>query len=73
MKMCEQELIHKIYGQVNILLPAFEMVQKSWNERKQFHECDRYIFMKTTCPWKDHLHTLEKEHKLEGHISFMFY
>ena len=54
-------------------MPAFEIVKKAWDERKDFHESGEFIFMKTTCPWKDHLFTLEKEQELEGHAKFVMY
>ena len=37
MKICEQQLIEKIYGQVNILIPARRVVLEAFNNREKFH------------------------------------
>lgn len=38
MKICEKYLIHRIYGFINIMLPAKQNVLNSWKNKENFHK-----------------------------------
>lgn len=73
MKICEEQFIHTLYGQVQILLPARQNVLEAWNSREAFHSSKEFLWFETTCPWKGHLYEIEKENDLFGLIKFAFY
>lgn len=60
MKITEKAFVHKLYGQVNIVLPAKKIVQEAWDARESFHSSNQFIWFEKSCPWKEHVYELEK-------------
>ena len=73
MKITEQAFVHKLYGQVNIVLPAKEVVKEAWDSRESFHASKQFIWFEKSCPWKEHVYELEKSTEQEGLIKFAFF
>jgi hypothetical protein len=51
MKICEQTLLHKLYGMIMINLPAKELVEKAFHQKDAFHASGELIFLENYCPW----------------------
>lgn len=65
--------MHKLHREVMIMQPARNIVKEMFEKREQFHPSKTFVLMEKTCPWKSHLFSLEKEHKVEGQTKFVFY
>ena len=66
-------MIEKIYGQVNILIPARRVVLEAFNNREKFHPSKEFIWFEKTCPWKEHLNNIEKDNDIYGSTKFVFF
>lgn len=62
-----------LYGIIHIIMPAKKLVKEAFDVRSNFHSSGEFIYFDKSCPWKEHLLSLEREHDLEGHIKFAFY
>lgn len=45
MKLCEMTLCHKVYEQVQSIIPAFEGVKAAWEKRKEVHASGEVMFL----------------------------
>lgn len=55
-------------------LPARALVQKAFTERSQYDAQGRIMVLSgQSCPWKDHLYTLEEEHSEAGKVLYVLY
>ena len=66
MKICEKQFIQNLYNQVNIILPARKIVERSWDKKEEFHKSGELIFIEQYCFWKEHLYDIEKEKDQEN-------
>jgi len=73
MKICEEEFIHQLYGQVIILLPARNIVLQSYNDKDNFNASGMYIKLNHFCPWAAHLKMIEEEKGEKGLIKYVFF
>jgi len=55
MILAEEELLWKLYGMVEINLPAREIVEEAWNKRTEFHASGQLLWFDVGCPWKENL------------------
>lgn len=60
MKLAEEELLWKLYGMIEINLPAKQIVEEAWNKRTEFHASGQLLWFETICPWKENLFQIEK-------------
>lgn len=59
---------------VRAWLPARSLVEKAFGERAQHDPEGRILVLAgQSCPWKDHLYTLEKESGEEGKVLYVLY
>jgi uncharacterized UPF0160 family protein len=59
---------------VKAWLPARTLVEKAFNERDQYDAQGRIMVISgQSCPWKDHLYTLEEENSESGKVLFVLY
>ena len=54
-------------------LPARTLVHQTYDARKEYDEKGRIMVFSKSCPWKDHLYTLESEHPDEEKVLFVLY
>ncbi|ROW08171.1 hypothetical protein VPNG_06907 [Cytospora leucostoma] len=55
-------------------LPARGLVEKAFNERSQYDAQGRILVLAgQSCPWKDHLYTLEEENNEVGKVVYVLY
>lgn len=55
-------------------LPARALVEKAFTERAQYDPQGRIMVLNgQSCPWKDHLYTLEEENSEEGKVLYVLY
>ena len=73
MKLCEMTLCHKIYEQVQSILPAYEGVKAAWEKRKEVHPSGEIMFLDVSCPWKSHVNKIEEENETQGEMKFVLY
>ena len=73
MKICEKQFIQNLYNQVNIILPARKIVERSWDKKEEFHKTGELIFIDQYCFWKEHLYDIEKEKDQIGKIKFVIF
>ena len=54
-------------------LPARGVVLAAYEKRKEYDPQGRVIVFEEGVPWKDHLYTIEAEHKTEGGALYVLY
>lgn len=55
-------------------LPARALVEKAFGERSQYDSQGRIMVLAgQSCPWKDHLYTLEEENNEAGKVLYVLY
>ncbi len=42
-------------------MPARKQVEDAWAKRLEFSPSGEFLFIENSCPWKDHLYSLETE------------
>lgn len=62
-----------VYHHVVIKLPAYEIVQKAYKERENFHKSGLFLYFDSYAPWQSHLKKIEEEEGTVGLIKFAFY
>lgn len=73
MMITEEELIWKLKDLTQSRLPAYEVVRKAWDSRKEFHESGEIILLEKFAPWKGNLVEIEREFNMEGQIKFAIF
>lgn len=59
---------------VKAWLPARSVVEKAFGERASYDAEGRIMVLSgQSCPWKDHLYTLEEENKEAGRVLYVLY
>ncbi|KUI63134.1 UPF0160 protein MYG1, mitochondrial [Cytospora mali] len=59
---------------VKAWLPARSLVEAAFNERSKYDAQARImVFSGQSCPWKDHLYTLEEENNESGKVLYVLY
>lgn len=59
---------------VKAWLPARTLVEKAFGERAQYDAKGRIMVLSgQSCPWKDHLYTLEEEQSESGKVLYVLY
>ena len=67
MKVCEEELLWALKGTVMVKVPAYGIVKKAFEDRKNFHASGEIMQMEGgACPWKEHLLDLEADAGCKG-------
>ncbi len=69
----EEELIWKLKDLTQSRLPAYEVVRKAWDSRKEFHASGEIILLEKFAPWKGNLVEIEREFNMEGQIKFAIF
>ena len=73
MLICEEHIIHSLYDHVFNFLPAREIVERSFEDRRKFHESGALLLLDRSCPWKSHLSAIEEERGQSGEVLFVMY
>ncbi|EEY64505.1 protein MYG1 [Phytophthora infestans T30-4] len=73
MYMTISEFTDAIHDLVHSWLPAREIVEKAVSNRFQTHKSGEIVHFHEYCPWKSHLHDLEKKLMIPGQIKFVLY
>jgi len=74
MELVQPEFLERIYYYSNVWWPAREWVSEALENRFKAHESGRIIiFDKGSCPYKEHLYTLETEQNIMGQILFALF
>jgi uncharacterized UPF0160 family protein len=73
MRVAEEELIWQIYSIAQVFMPARKQVEDAWAKKDSFHPSGEFMMIENSCPWKDHLFTIEGETSKEGLIKFVFF
>ena len=72
MKVCEEEFLWALKGTVMVKLPAYGIVKKAFEDRKNFHPSGEIMQMEGgACPWKEHLLDLEADSGCKGEVKFL--
>ena len=53
--------------------PARQLVAAAFAERTQLHPSGQVLYLKTYCPWTDHLFQLEEEEDVPGLVKYVLY
>ena len=61
MRVAEEELLWQVYSIASVLMPARKQVEDAWNARESFNATGEFLYIENSCPWKDHLYTIEAE------------
>lgn len=72
-KLVGAELFEEIVYYTFVWLPARSIVQKSIEDRFNFHSSGNILFLEKLCPWKQHFFELEAELGLEQTITYVIY
>lgn len=56
-----------------VWLPARSIVEATLAARREVDPSGEILQLKNFCPWKEHLHELEEEHKVEPKIKYVLY
>ena len=54
-------------------LPARTLVRQTYDKRKEYDGKGRIMVFEKSCPWKDHLYTIERERPEEDKVVFVLY
>lgn len=72
-KLVGTELFEEIVYYTFVWLPARSIVQKSIEDRFNFHSSGNILVLEKLCPWKQHFFELEGEMNLEKTITYVIY
>ena len=73
MHLAYEDFLAVLNTKIRVLRPAYQVVKAAYEERTQFHESGKLVYMKKTVPWKQHLMQCEEEDKNEGGIKFVLF
>ena len=73
MGVAENEFVSQVKFLVVGFFPAYVIVKEALETRENFHKSGEVIFLKQSCPWKEHLNALEEEMKINGKIKFVVF
>ena len=59
--LCDNELLEHLHYNSKVLYPARELVEEGYKSRVKFHPSGKMMYLKTGCPWKDHLYSIEEK------------
>jgi uncharacterized UPF0160 family protein len=59
--ICYDELTIQLNFISKVLYPAKEIVEEAYKNRLKFHPSGKIMCLKTGCPWKDHLYSIEEK------------
>jgi uncharacterized UPF0160 family protein len=71
--VAEDEFLSQLAVVVKSHIPGKEIVLDSIKNRTSVHESGKILFLKTSCPWKEHLFNLEEDMNMLGEIQFVIY
>lgn len=54
-------------------LPARESVHTTYQQRREYDDRGRLMVFSKSCPWKDHLYTLEESEGNKGQVLYVLY
>ena len=70
-ELCEEELLAHVFGKSKVVYPAYDVVKAAFLSRKDIHPSGKLLLLSPSCPWREHLFSLERELKLEGEVLFV--
>ena len=65
------EFADRIHSQVDVLLPAREIVIKALDTASSIHPSGEILLLERECPFMDHLMELENERNINGRTKFV--
>lgn len=54
-------------------LPARSLVEEAFQQRYEVHPSGKVLVLQQFCPWKEHLYSVERDHKQEGAVEFVLF
>jgi len=73
MQMAGEEFLTLLRIQVDVWLPARELVLQGVNERHAVDAEGRIIVLPQGCPWKQHLFAIEEEQGIVGQLKYAIF
>ena len=71
MGMMLGEFAERLHGQVDVLLPAREIVEKAMKDAENVYPSKEIVVIERECPFLDHIVEVEKEQGIEGRTKFV--
>lgn len=69
-KMVGEEFVDRVLYYATVWWPARSIVEDAIQKRFEVHSSGEILELTQSCPWKQHLYELEKQHDIEGVLKY---